>query len=435
MHSKLVRPVTAALAAGALCTLGAAGTARASGFALPEASTAGMATSNAMVANPRELGAIPYNASAMGFHDSSSLALGLLLINPSFSVQTASGDHDSYGAEWFGGPMIQAAIKVADRWRIGLGITAPYGLETRWRYGTFPALSRSATVRLPAPYGPVTIPTGNQPTVSKLEIMDAAPTVAFKVNDNLSLSAGLDIYWARSAQLNSNLGSLDGDGTGVGFNLGFLYRIDAFSVGASFNSGATLGLSGDYTAQNSTMVALRRIAPSQSASLDLDLPWRLQVGLRYEITKDIAAEFDWSYVGWSRFKELVVTGDATGGVISREMNDWSNASAFRLGLTWQVRPTTQLRVGYAYDQTGQGDQFFSARVPDNDRQTFGLGIAQDLGRGFSIEASYMYVMAEQRNFRSATPYTATSGVNGTTALNGDYEMHANLIGIALNMKF
>jgi long-chain fatty acid transport protein len=324
---------------------------------------------------------------------------------------------------------------VADRWRVGLGVTAPFGLETRWRYGTFPALSQSATVRLPPPYGRVTIPTASQPTVSKLEISDVAPTVAFKVNENLSLSAGLDIYWAKSAQLDSNLGSMEGDGTGVGFNLGFLYRINAFSLGASFNSGATLDLSGNYTAQNSTLVALRRIAPSQTASLDLDLPWRLQVGLRYELTKEIAAEFDWTYNGWSKFEELVVVGDQRGAVISREMNDWSNASAFRLGLTWQVRPTTQLRAGYSYDQTGQGDEFFSARVPDNDRQVFGLGVAQDLGRGFSIEASYMYVMAQQRNFRSATPYTATSGVNGTSALNGNYEMSANLIGIALNMTF
>ena len=435
MHSRLARSVAAALAAGAIGTLGLQGSAHASGFALPEASTAGIGTANALVANPKDVGAIPYNAAAMGFHDKSSVALGVLMIGPSFSVATASGNHEGTGADWVAGPLFQAAIKVADRWRVGLGLTAPFGLETRWPYGTFPALSQSATLRLPAPLGTVTIPTASHPTTSKLEILDLAPTVAFRVNDSLSLAAGLDIYWVKSAELNSNLGAMSGDGTGVGFNLGLMYRLKALSLGASFHSAPTIGLSGNFTPSNTTLVALRRLPQGQPASLDLNLPWRLQLGVRYEITKEVAAEFDWSYTGWSKFDRLVVTGDRTGTQISSETNAWSNANAYRLGLTWQVLPATQLRLGYAYDETGQGDDYFSARVPDNNRQTFGIGVAQDLGRGFSVEAGYMYVMGEKRNYRSAVPYTATSGVNGTTALNGEYEMSANLIGIEVVMTF
>jgi len=435
MYSRIARSVAAALAVGAIGTLATVGSARAAGFSLPEASTAGIGTANAMVANPRDLGAIPYNAAAMGFHDKSSVALGALMIGPSFSVTTASGSHDSNGADWVGVPMIQAAIKVADRWRVGLGLTAPFGLETRWPYGSFPALSQSATVRLPAPVGRVSIPTASHPTNSKLEILDLAPSVAFRVNEDLSLAAGLDIYWAKSAELNSNLGSMSGDGTGVGFNLGLLYRVGALGLGASFHSASTLGLSGNFTPSNTILVALGRLPQGQSASLDLDLPWRLQLGARYEFTKELAAEFDWSYTGWSKFQQLVVTGDRTGARISTETNAWKNSGAYRLGLTWQVRPTTQLRLGYAYDETGQGDNNFSARVPDNNRQTFGIGVAQDLGRGFSVEAGYMYVMGEKRNVRSAVPYTSTSGVNGTDALNGQYEMSANLIGIELVMTF
>ena len=435
MHSRIVGSVAAALVAGAIGILGAQGSALAAGFSLPEASTAGISMANAMVANPKELGAIPYNAAAMGFHDNSSLVLGAIMVGPSFSVTTASGSHDSKGANWLGGPMIQAAIKVADRWRVGLGVTAPFGLETRWPYGTFPALSQSATLQLPAPLGRVTIPTASHPTTTKLEILDLAPSVAFRINDTLSLAAGLDVYWAKSAQLDSNLGSMSGDGTGFGFNLGVLYRIQALSLGASFHSASTINLSGNFTPSNVTLVALGRLPPGQQASLDLNLPWRLQLGARYEITKDLAAEFDWSYTGWSKFDQLVVTGDPTGTRISTETNAWKNSSAYRLGLTWQMRPTTQLRLGYAYDETGQGNDYFSPRVPDSNRQIFGIGVAQDLGRGFSVEAGYMYVMGEKRNFRSADPYTGTSGVNGTNAINGQYEMSANLIGIAVAMTF
>ena len=64
----------------------------ASGFAVPEMSIAGLGTANALVANPEEIGAIPYNPSAMAFQEHSSLSAGLMLINPSLEVATGESD-------------------------------------------------------------------------------------------------------------------------------------------------------------------------------------------------------------------------------------------------------------------------------------------------------------------------------------------------------
>ena len=341
----VARAVVPALTLGALGILVTMGGAYASGFALPGSSAAGIATTNALVANPEELGAIPYNAAAMGFHDGSSVALGGFVIGPSFSVSSASGKHDSQGADWTFLPSFQAAIKLADQWRLGLGLQVPYGLETRWSYGTFPLLSQKMNL------GPVTLPTGNHPTASKLEILNFVPTLAYRVTDNLSLAVGMDVYWAKTAQLDSNLAELSGDGTGFGFNLSAMYRLNAWTLGASFHSASTIDLDGDYTPLNPTMVALGLLRPEQAASLDFDLPWRLQLGLRYEISPALAAEFDWSYTGWSSFKELEVYGQQNGGLIFADTNNWHNASTYRLGLTWQVLSETQLLFGYSYDQS------------------------------------------------------------------------------------
>ena len=331
--------------------------------------------------------------------------------------------------------MFQLAIKINDQWRVGFGVNAPFGLETRWQYGTFPALSQSVTTRLPPPIGQVTVPTGNHPTASKLEILNFAPTAAYRINDNLSLGFGLNVYWAKSAQLNSNLGQLTGDGTGFGFNLGAMYRLNALSLGLSFISASTIELDGNYTPLNNTLVLAGRLKQGQPAGLDLNLPWRVQLGARYEFTKDLAAEFDWTYTGWSEFDKLEITGDRTGELIFSDTNAWQDSSAYRLGLTWQVRPATELRAGYAYDETGQETDHFSARVPDNDRQLFSLGVAQDVGNGFSVEASYMYVLANKRNVRNAVPYVPGGDVNGTSAVNGEYEMDASLIGIEVIKTF
>lgn len=428
-----------------LCAASAAvfaGGAWASGFGLPEVSTAGLGTANAMVANPEETGAFAYNPAAMGFHDATSVELGAVFYGPSFQVTNTAGTHDSQGADWLGVPQVQVAIKAADQWRVGLGVSAPFGLETRWPLGTFPALNQSTT--LPLPSGPVSVPTGNSPTQSKVEVLDFVPTAAYRVNDNLSLGAGLDLYWAKTAELNSNLGKLRGDGNGLGFNLSALYRRDAWSVGLVYRSQSTLDIDGMYTPQNMTLVALnsfltsigsRGLQPAQTASVELDLPWRLQMGVRYEVTEALAVELDYWRTGWSSFETLEVIGDDAGAVIFADTNDWEDSNAYRLGVTYQVRPETQLRFGYAYDETGQPDAHFSARVPDNDRQLFSIGVAQVLGDGYSLEGAYTYARANDRNFRADTPYLGGADVNGTSALDGDYESSAHVVGLSLVKVF
>jgi long-chain fatty acid transport protein len=280
---------------GGLAALAASPQGQASGFAVPELSTAGLSTANAMVANPEELGAIAYNAAAMAFHDESSLALGGAFINVNLRVETASGTHHSDSPQWMGVPFFQAAIKVHDQWRIGLGITTPFGLETRWDQGTFPLLSGSRTRTIPT-VGTISLPTGNEPTESRLQVLDIKPTASYRINDLISVAAGLDYYWTKQATLNSSLAELQGDGTGLGWNLGLMFRKDAWSLGASYHSAATVAIDGTYEPRNQTLVALGALVPGQTAELDLNLPWRLQLGTRYAVSPQLAVEIDWTEV-------------------------------------------------------------------------------------------------------------------------------------------
>lgn len=407
----------------------------ASGFAVPEISAAGVGTANALVANPIERGAVAYNPAAMGFHNESWLSVGTLLIGPDFSVDTANGSHDSAGADWLVAPMIQAAISIDDRWSAGLAVNAPFGLETRWKTGTFPPLTQSIPLP-PPPAGPGgSVPASPQPTQSSLEIVDFVPTVTYAVSDELAVSAGADIYWVKSARLNSSITQLEGDGTGWGFNLSALYAKGPLSGGLNFHSGTSVKVKGNYSALNTTMVLIGALQPSQTAELDLDLPWRLQLGVRYEVTPALAFEVDWTRTGWSSFEEIKVKGNQTGSTILRDTNDWDDANAYRLGVTYDLRDQTQLRFGYAYDETPQGDAHFSARVPDSDRHLIGLGVGHKLSDGWQVEAGYMYVMFKDRDYRSSTPYLGGSEINGTDAINGDYKANAHLLALEISKSF
>jgi long-chain fatty acid transport protein len=401
----------------------------ASGFSLPELSVAGLGLSNAIVANPAEPGAIAYNPAAMGFLSRSVVDAGALAINPGFQVTTSTGSHDSNGPPWLAAPMVQGAWRLDERWRLGLGVNAPFGLETKWKVGTFPELSA------PIPIAPgVALPAGLQhPTQSKLEIVSLVPTAAYRVNDKFSFAIGADYYYANTARLNTGVVDIEGDGDGWGWNLSGLYSDGPWSFGASFHSASTVELDGDFQVNDARLIALGR--RSQSAELDLNLPWRLQLGVRYAFNDRLAAEVDLTRTGWSEFEEIKVLSKSTGQVLTSDVNAWNDANAYRFGLTYQMLPQTQLRFGYSYDETGQPDRHFSARVPDSDRHLFSLGIAQDLGDGWGVEAGYMYVRFKDRSYRSDKPYVPGRDVNGTSAVNGDYEASAHLVGVSLRRAF
>ena len=419
-HNLLATGLTLAGGLGALAVSPAV---LASGFAIPEFSIAGIGTSNALVANPEEVGAIVYNPAAMSFHEHSSVTAGLMFFLPTLEVTTASGSWESDGESTVLIPSFQGALKVHERFSIGLGVSAPFGLETVWPVGTFPQLST------PLPVAPgVTLPPGLfHPTQSKLELVAVTPTVAYRVNDSLSLAAGADYYNARELRFNTGRVRIGGDGDGWGWNLAAMYRSGPFSIGASYHSNTTIDLDGSFDASGS---------PSIAANADLDLPSRFQLGIRYAFTGKLAAEFDWTRTGWSDFTEIVVSSTATGTALTRSANHWDNADAFRLGMTYDVTLETQLRLGYTYDQTGRSSEYFSARIPDADRHLFSIGAGHSLGNGWQLEGGYMYVLFDDTDYRGNRPFNpATGDPNGTSALDGDYAAQVHILGIGVNKSF
>lgn len=409
--------------------LGASPGALASGFSVPELSVSGLGLSNALVANTEDPGAFPYNAAAMGFHKGSSLDVGLLLINPNFEVRTLSGRHETDGTDWIGAPMIQGAWKWDERWTLGLGINAPFGLETQWDVGTFPKLS------VPIPVAPgVALPAGLQhPTQSKLEVVSAVPTVTYRVSEALSIAAGVDYYNAKTGRLDTGVIDVKGDGESWGWNASALFKQGPWSVGLSYHAASTLDLRGNYVVNDPVLIALGR--KSQPAELDVELPWRLQLGVRYAFNDQLAFEMDLTRTGWSQLEKIEVKSRSTGQVLASDTEKWDDANAYRFGLTYNLRPNTQLRLGYSYDETGQPDEHFSARIPDSDRHLFSVGLAHNYGNGWDVEAGYMYVMFDDRKYRSTKPYVPGRDINGTDAINGDYEASAHLLGVSLRKTF
>ncbi len=402
MHTAFARKPLAGLLSLGLLTTG--GLAQASGFRIPEVSTAGLGTSNALVANPKEVGALPYNPAAMAFHEGTNLSAGLAIIEPSTTVTNSTGSHDSDPSTPFYVPNAYMMGHINPDLTWGVGVTAPFGLQTKWSPGTFPF----------GPLGPL------QPTFSKIEMLNINPNIAYKIGD-ISIAGGLDYYFVNDVNLNTVAADINGDGSDIGYNVAALFSTGAWSFGASYRSAVSVDIDGKV---NTT-----------DAETAVDFPWMLQIGARYQANEKLAVEFDIDRTGWSEFDQIVIRSKATGGIIATSTNNWDDASAYRIGATYDLQPNTQLRFGYAFDETPQPDSNFSPRVPDNDRHLLSFGVAQKLN-GWTLEAGYMYAMVDERTVSSTTPLTSPAqDPNGTAVYNGEYETDIHLLAIGVSTKF
>ena len=399
------------LAATLMATLGIT-SAQASGFRVPEISVLGLGTSNALVANTDELGALPYNPANMAFHDENGLVAGVTYIGYDLKADTTvqgGGSVDSTGKDSFWVPNLYVMAPGYGKVSFGLGINSPFGLETGWAAGTFPN------------FGPTPAEQAFAPATSRIQMINVNPNIAYEINDTTSLAFGIDYYQVRDLLFNTQGAKIEGRGQDFGWNIGFTKKLERWNLGLSYRSSVSVDLTG----------TLNDVVRATSV---VDFPDLLQFGAYFQASDKWGLELDIERTGWSSFDKLIISAPGAGVTIT-STNNWDDAWALRLGAIYAINEKTNLLLGYSFDETGQPDEHFSARVPDNDRQLFSVGVTHDYA-GWTLEASYMYVMVDDRTINSTTAYGGPgTDPNGTDAYNGTYESSVNLLGIGLSTKF
>lgn len=395
----------------------------ASGFSVPGGlSIAGLGTADTLVANPVEVGALAYNPAAMSFHKDRNLVLGLTAVWPDSRVTPEGGSNrisDDPDSPIFV-PNLYFMSPVTDSLTLGVGVNAPFGLETKWKEGTFPEFA--------GPLAPL------EPTKSRLEMFNLNPNLSYRINEHASLAAGLDYYKVRDATSDTQGIGLSGDGDDLGWNAAFMYVLDRWSFGLSYLSAVEVELDGEFDAS-------RVLGFKVDSKTKLDFPDILRLGVRYQATEKLAVEFDFDRTGWSAFDEIVVksadnvpaAGISRGSVLAVTTNNWRDTNSYHIGATYQLMPATQLRLGYTLNENPQPESYFSPRYPNARRHLFSAGLKQ-VNKGWDLESGIMYGRWEDRKVDNSKPYTG-GDANGTSAYNGKYELDGILAGMGVNFYF
>ncbi len=337
---------------------------------------------------------------------------------PVFVTIPSSGGNDDGGTDNLV-PNAFMAMDINDRMRFGLGITAPFAVSTSY--------SRTWVGRYHA-------------VESEVTTIDINPSLAYRVNDNLSLGFGVSAQYIDAtlsqalfnplSPKNDGYAEIKGDGWDLGFNLGATYEFDATTrVAVSYRSRVNHTLEGDRTISN--YIANGKV----NAQVDFTAPDWLALAAYKRLDNQWALMASARWTNWSLFKELDVRYPDGSNTLIEE--NWKDSWSFNLGVSYDYTPEWTFRAGYVYDQTPvRSAEYRTPRIPDSDRNAFGLGFSYHPSSQLSVDFGYMYISfddASTDNITNPSPGIPAGLITDTLRL--DYSGSGNLVGIQASYKF
>lgn len=400
--------------------LALAGSANAAGFRLSEQDARANGMGNTGVAVADNPAAVWYNPAAITGLEKTNVSLGSVMVAPEMEHTSTTGTPDRIKNKVHVPPHFYATRKLNNKFSVGVGVLAPFGLSTQW--DKVNSLTRTVA------------------TKSEIQAVYSNANVAYKVMDGLSVAAGAS-YVNLSATMNKKIEAggndieqkLTGDGTGTGYNVAAKYDWNKWSFGANYHSKVKVDIDGKIKLPTTGLLAFAvPPANNQDAKTKITLPDTFQLGVARQLPSDWLVTVEADYTNWTTYRRLIIdyTTDAGAAKQTTDTKNWTSTWAFRVGGEHKVNENWKLRVGGFYDVNPVKELRFETRVPDSDRVAVSFGAGYTKGN-ITVDASYLYLRFMKRTIKNSMG----SGTTMDTTLNGKYSSVARLPAITVGYKF
>lgn len=259
---------------------------------------------------------------------------------------------------------------------LGLGLTSPFGSNTRY---------------------PVDGPFNTAVTTAALPLIDIKPTIAYKVNEDLSLGVSADIYTFASflgqghvEQKQVGAGvfgipagasvELNGKGTGAGATVSLLYTPlrnsdgkPIASVGLVYRSQAVVPLNGSLLVNGSKAsdVSTTLVLPQMYTGAIAIWPVRTS-------EREWKLELDVEYVGWKSMRDLDL--HLSSGTVIPQPQQWKTVPVVAIGTEykwlnpgWLPQWDVAVRSGYTRTENPVPDLTFNPGTISLSSNTLSIG--------------------------------------------------------------
>lgn len=412
--------------------LGMASSAMAEGFALTEWSARGLGLASGMVGRADDVSAIAYNAAGITQLPGVQVMGGMGLIAPmgTLSLDTTYGKQETTTkpAVW-AAPHAYASWQLNDSLWLGLGVFSRFGLgnsyDQNWtgRYNLYSV---------------------------NLQTISAVPTLAWKINDILSVSAGLEIMNINLTTeqkipglglVGGKLGFVDddlqvqGSGWGVGGHFGLHARLnDQWSVGLAYKTQVTANVYGEAKYDRNSMQPLAPVNDSDAHGT-VQLPDSLALGVAYKPLDNLSFEVGAVWTRWSTYNSLNIYMD--NGTESISHKNWQDGWNFNASVEYKPLDWWSLRAGFWYETPVVNEDHADFMVPTNGRTALTLGTGVEWN-DFTVDFAYCHMWINPTSYddtdghgiigNAGTPYSNITG--GTSK-----DTVANIYMLSFGYKF
>jgi len=301
---------------------------------------------------------------------------------------------------------------------VGVGITTPFGQSTVW--------DEDSIFRYTAPY------------YAELTVVDLNPTVSFRASERVAIGVGLDVYsstldirqafpWSAVVGAPAPDGKIkfEGDGTGLGWNLGVLVDLcEKQRIAATYRSAVTVEYEGDTTLTGIPAPGLGK--KSSDFESEIEFPSIVAVGYGIDLTEDLTVGVDVEWIEFSTFDQLPLDAGVNSALLPAPAipQDWDDTWTYGAGATWRATDECSLYASYKYMESPIPDETLAPTLPDADRHIVSIGGGYHSG-AHRLDLAYAYSIFDDRDVSS----------NINPAYNGSYDLSSHLIAVSYGYSF
>jgi long-chain fatty acid transport protein len=337
-------------------------------------------------------------------------------------------------------PNIYAAISVGEKWDLGIGINAPFGLKTEYNDtwdGRFQGIK------------------------SELASLNINPSVSYKINDTFSIGGGIN-YQRFDAELTSAVvlpgglpippgvpfeegrNKLEADDDGWGWNIGAMWQVSpATRLGIAYRSEINFTLDGSATVTSLTgnpVAAGAAAANSGAAKADVTLPDMLSLSVAFQANDRFQLLADITRTGWSSINQINVIDPATGATRDALVLDFDDAFRYSIGGNYVLGDFWTLKGGLAFDETPvKNAETRTVRLPDNDRTWISVGLQRKVGqsgrRVGTLDFAYSHIFIKDAPINHTSAQQPPLDTVSSTTVTGTYEGSVDVFSIQYSVQF
>lgn len=281
---------------------------------------------------------------------------GLVSSTVKFSVESSGALNGTGGGGDAGGTLPGASAfyvkPINDKWRFGLsfggiaGSALDYDSDWSGRY---------------------------QDTAIEMVALGVMPSIAYRVNDKMSVGFGLPIIYTELEMKlaiprpgeSDGQAKIDGDDIVVGYHLSLWYEFSEITqFGMYYQS--------EFEAEYSGGVKVSPAGLKVGSDTDLNFAAKAYAGLSHQFNNELTGHITLGWEDWSTMDNVnLSTQTGTNAALPK---NWDDTYHYAIGIEYLLAPEWTLNAGYAYDTNPVDKEDRTADMPIDRQNRYTVGI-------------------------------------------------------------